>query len=135
MGVRSNKMIIEQENKGEESVGKEEIGLITEKVDDVVLLIAHMENMGLREILDKHIPRHWKQRELSWGWTAVIWLAYIMSEGDHRKVKMEIYVRGVINTLSLVTGQKIEPLDFSDDRLSHLRQAPWEEGTLGRNRA
>jgi len=28
MGVRSNKMIIEQENKGEESVGKEEIGAL-----------------------------------------------------------------------------------------------------------
>jgi transposase len=125
-------MIVEEGKKEPESIGKEEIGLITEKVDDVVLLIAHMEKIGLREILDKHIPRHWKQRELSWGWTAVIWLAYIMSEGDHRKVKMEIYVRGVINTLSLVTGQKIEPLDFSDDRLSHLlkhigKKELWEE--------
>lgn len=113
-------MIVEEEKKIAESVGKEETGLITEEVDDVVLLIAHMEKVGLREILDKHIPGHWKQRELSWGWTAVIWLAYIMSEGDHRKVKMEIYVRGVTNTLSHVTGQKIEPLDCSDDRLSHL---------------
>ena len=113
-------MIVEEEKQVKESLGKEEIGLVTEEVDDVVLLIGHMEKIGLRKILDKHIPCHWKQRELSWGWTAVIWLAYIMSEGDHRKVKMEIYVRGVINTLSLVTGQKIEPLDFNDDRLSHL---------------
>ena len=104
------------------------------------MLIAHMEKIGLREILDKHIPLHWKQRELSWGWTAVIWLAYIMSEGDHRKVKMEIYVRKVRSTLSLVTGQNIEPLDFSDDRLSHLlkhlsKKELWEkiEAELGKS--
>jgi hypothetical protein len=35
------------------------------------------------EVLNRHIPRHWKQRGLSWGWTAVIWLAYILTEGDH----------------------------------------------------
>ncbi len=120
MLVRSNKMILEQENSINESFETQEITLITEKVDDVILLIAQMEKMGLKEILDKHIPGHWRQRELSWGWTAVIWLAYIMSEGDHRKVKMEVYVRGVMNILSSITGQKIEPLDFSDDRLSHL---------------
>jgi transposase len=35
--------------------------------------------MGLPEVLDRHIPHHWTQRGLSWGWTAVIWLAYIVS--------------------------------------------------------
>ncbi len=101
-------------------LGKEELIIITEEVDDVVLLIGHMEQMGLREILDHHIPKHWNQSELSWGWTAVIWLAYILSEGDHRKVAMEIYVKGMINTLSNTTGQPIDPLYFSDDRLSRL---------------
>src|SRR3990172_3956559 len=133
-------MIVKEEKKVQESLVKEETGITTEKVDDVVLLIAHMEKIGLREILDKHIPLHWKQRELSWGWTAVIWLAYIMSEGDHRKVKMEIYVRKVRSTLSLLTGQNIEPLDFSDDRLSHLlkhlsKKELWEkiEAELGKS--
>jgi len=44
-------------------------------------------NMGLPKVLDQHLPRHWKQQGLSWGWTMVIWLAYILSEDDHRKVK------------------------------------------------
>jgi transposase len=133
-------MIVEEEKKVQESLVKEETGITIEEVDDVVLLIAHMEKIGLREILDRHIPLHWKQRELNWGWTAVIWLAYIMSEGDHRKVKMEIYVRKVRSTLSLVTGQDIEPLDFSDDRLSRLlkhlsKKELWEkiEAELGGN--
>ncbi len=36
--------------------------IITERVDDVALLIGQMITMGLPEVLDKHIPRHWKQR-------------------------------------------------------------------------
>jgi transposase len=78
--------------------------------------------MGLPEVLDRHIPRHWRQRGISWGWTAVIWLAYIVTEGDHRKVSVETYLKGMKHTLSRLTAQVIEPLDFSDDRLSHLLQ-------------
>jgi transposase len=50
----------------------------------------------------------------------VIWLAYIVTEGDHRKVSMETYLKGMHHTLSRLTAQAIEPLDFSDDRLGHL---------------
>src|SRR5262249_39950994 len=47
-------------------------------------------------------------------------LAYILTEGDHRKGSVEPYVKGMHHTLSHLTAQVIEPLDFSDDRLSHL---------------
>src|SRR5262245_38206682 len=104
----------------QELLGKRELVIITERVDDVALLIAQMVKMGLPEILDRQIPRHWTQRGLSWGWTAVIWLAYIVTEGDHRKVSVETYLKGMHHTLSHLTAQVIEPLDFSDDRLSHL---------------
>jgi transposase len=49
----------------------------------------------------------------------VIWLAYILSEGDHRKVAMETYVRGMKQTLEQITAQTIRVLDFRDDRLAH----------------
>jgi transposase len=103
-----------------ERVGKSELVIITERVDDVAFLIGQMVKMGLPEVLDRHIPRHWTQRGISWGWTAVIWLAYIVTEGDHRKVSVETYLKGMQHTLSHLTAQVIEPLDFSDDRLSHL---------------
>ncbi len=106
----------------QELVGKSELVIITERVDDVALLIGQMITMGLPEVLDRHIPRHWKQRGLSWGWTAVMWLAYILTEGDHRKVSVEAYIKGMHNTLSHLSGQAINPLDFSDDRLGHLLQ-------------
>ncbi len=101
-------------------LNKNNINISTERVDDVPLLIAQMEKMGLREILDKHIPAHGNQRKLSWGWTAVIWLAYILTEGDHRKVSVSEYIREMKYTLSCLAGQEVDVLDFSDDRLSHL---------------
>jgi transposase len=104
----------------QESLGTSDLVIITERVDDVALLIGQMVKMGLPEVLDRHIPRHWTQRGLSWGWTAVLWLAYILTEGDHRKVSVETYLKGMQHTLSHLTAQVIEPLDFSDDRLSHL---------------
>jgi transposase len=104
----------------QEILGTSDLVMITERVDDVALLIGQMVQMGLPEVLDRHIPRHWTQRGLSWGWTAVIWLAYILTEGDHRKVSVETYLKGMHHTLSCLTAQIIEPLDFSDDRLSHL---------------
>ena len=103
-----------------ERIGTSELVIITERVDDVAFLIGQMVKMGLPEVLDRHIPRHWRQRGISWGWTAVIWLAYIVTEGDHRKVSVETYLKGMQHTLSRLTAQVIEPLDFSDDRLSHL---------------
>jgi len=113
-------MTVKLDPKVQERLGQEELVIITERVDDVVLLLGQMVRMGLQEVLDRHIPRHWQQRGLSWGWTAVLWLAYILTEGDHRKVSVERYIRGMKKTLSQVTDQAIEALDFSDDRLEHL---------------
>jgi len=113
-------MRVQLAQQAQEILGQSDLVIITERVDDVALLIGQMVTMGLPEVLDRHIPRHWTQRGISWGWTAVIWLAYILTEGDHRKVSVEAYLKGMHHTLSQLTAQVIEPLDFSDDRLSHL---------------
>jgi transposase len=113
-------MRVQLAQQAKDILGQSDLVMITERVDDVALLIGQMIKMGLPEVLDRHIPRHWTQRGLSWGWTAVIWLAYIVTEGDHRKVSVETYLKGMRHTLSHLTAQAIEPLDFSDDRLSHL---------------
>ncbi len=119
---------------------RKELQIRTERVDDIGLLIGMMVRMGLRQVLDNHIPVHWKQRELSWGWTVVVWLAYILSEGDHRKVAVRQYVKNLEQTLSEVTGQRISELDFTDDRLGIVlkylsKQSYWEsiEAELNRN--
>ena len=113
-------MRVQLAQQAQEILGQSDLVIITERVDDVALLIGQMVTMGFVEVLDRPIPRHWKQRGLSWGWTAVIWLAYILTEGHHRKVSMEAYVKGMHNTLRHLRGQVIDPLDCSDDRLGHL---------------
>jgi len=115
-------MLIQLTGQAQELLGKTELIVITERVADVALLLAQMMRMGLPEMLDQHLPRHWKQQGLSWGWTAVSWLAYILSEGDHRKVAMETYGRGMQQTLGQITAPPIRVLDFSDDRLAPLRK-------------
>ena len=62
----------------------------------------------------------------------MIWLAYIVTEGDHRKVSVKPISREHATHLSHLTAQVIEPLDFSDDHLSHLlrhlsKLALWHE--------
>jgi transposase len=121
--TRKNAQQIEKENK---------FKVKTERIADIPLLIGAMMKMRLQEIFDKHIPRHWKQRKLSWGWTAVIWLAYVLSERDHRKVSMQEFTEQTKNSLSEITGQQIGELDFTDDRLSillkHLsKKSYWEK--------
>jgi transposase len=125
-------MRVQLAQQAQKILGKSDLVIITERVDDVALLIGQMVKMGLPEVLDRHIPRHWTQRGISWGWTAVIWLAYILTEGDHRKVSVATYLKGMQHTLSRLTAQVIAPLDFSDDRLSHLlkhlsKPAYWHE--------
>ncbi len=92
----------------------------SERIDDVPLLMAVLKKAGLQEIIDRHIPYHHKQRDLSWGWTAVIWLAYILSEGDHRKSFVRDYVKEMTCALKVLTGQPVSELDFTDDRLTKL---------------
>ena len=113
-------MRVQLAQQAQDLLGQSDLVIITERVDDVALLVGQMVTMGFVEVLDRHLPRHWKQRGISWGWTAVIWLAYILTEGDHRKVMVETYIQGMHHTLSRLTAQVIEPLDFRDDRLGHL---------------
>jgi transposase len=95
-----------------------ELTLTTERIDDFVLLIHVMLRLSLPEILDRHIPRHWLQEGLSWGWVATIWLAHIVSQGDHRKLTVRDWVRQAHDTLERVSGQSIRDTDFTDDRLT-----------------
>src|SRR3989454_8247931 len=97
---------------------KEELQITSERIDDFVVLLALMQQMELPSILDRHLPRHWLQQGLSWGWTASIWLAHIVSQGEHRKLTVRDWVRQAHSTLEQVTGLDIRETDFTDDRLT-----------------
>ena len=91
--------------------------IITERVDDIPLLLAQMERMGLAALLDAHFPTHGNWQGLPVGRVATIWLSSILSRGDHRLVHVEPWVAQRQCTLSRVTGEVVRAHEFSDDRL------------------
>jgi len=108
---------------------EKKVRVITERIDDIVLLLNVMMQMGLPQILNQHLPRHWKQQGLDWGWVASIWLAYILSEGDHRKVMVREWVNQRRYMLEQVCGIEIRDTDFSDDRLAIVLRLLSEQQT------
>jgi len=105
--------------------------ITNERVDDIPLLLAQMERMGIPSLLDQYFPTHGNWQGLSLGWTAAVWLAHILSEGDHRLSHVQSWAEKRLETLSRCTAQAVRTLDFSDDRLgdglSALSQdAAWE---------
>ena len=94
--------------------------IITERVDDVPLLIAHMQRMGLPALFEQPFPAHGNWQGLSGGWVSTIWLSSILSRGDHRMVHVEPWVATRLTTLEALTGQAVTRVDFTDDRLEIL---------------
>jgi len=91
--------------------------IITERVDDIPLLLEQMQRMGLPTLLDTHFPTHGNWTGLSLGWVSTIWLSSILSRGDHRLVHVEPWVAQRLRTLETTTSQAVTRRDFTDDRL------------------
>jgi transposase len=94
--------------------------IITERVDDIPLLLEHMQRMELPTLIDTYFPAHGNWYGLSLGWVSTIWLSSILSRGDHRLVHVEPWVANRLFTLQTMTGQAVERLDFTDDRLESI---------------
>lgn len=111
----------------------------TERVDDLPLLLAQLRKMQLATLIDDQFPAHGNWRGLSIGHVVVVWLAYILSEGDHRLNHVESWAAGLLKTLSTGVGMAVRPLDVSDDRLAvvldYLSQdGDWEQLEMSLNR-
>jgi hypothetical protein len=110
----------------QEILGPRDLVLLTERVDDVALLLGQRVHRGLPEGLDRHIPRPWTPRGLRGGGPAVIGLASIVTEGDHRQGSLETSRTGLPHPRSPLPAQSMAPLECSDDRvrplLTHVRQ-------------
>lgn len=96
----------------------ENIQVTSERVDDIPLLLAQSERMGVSKILGEHFPTHGNWGELDLGDTTAVWLTHILSEGDHRLNQVEEWVSHRIETLSRCIDHPVRSLDFADDRLA-----------------
>ena len=105
----------------------ETLTIVSERVDDMPVLLAHLDRMGLQPLLDEHFPTHGNWVGLSLGWVSVVWLTHILSEGDHRLNHVAPWAKQRLHTLQECTGQSVQPLDVSDDRLATVLEALSDE--------
>ena len=99
----------------------------TERVDDVPLLLAHMQRLELPSILDAHFPPHGNRQGLSLGWLATIWLAHILSRADHRLNRVRPWAEQLQRTLTALLPSPLRPTDLTDDRLADVRYSLSED--------
>jgi transposase len=117
----------------------ETLTVISERVDDIPVLLAQLEPMGIQALLDEHLPSHGNWQGLSLGWVGVIWLTHILSQADHRLNRVQPWAQKHLETLQQCTGQPIRALDFSDDRLGDVlralsQDAAWQDLEQALNR-
>lgn len=91
--------------------------ITTERVDDIPVLMASIEKMGIAALLDEYFKPHGNWAGLSLGKVGVIWLTHILSEADHRMSHVQDWVEKRQETLRACLGADLCVQDFTDDRL------------------
>lgn len=99
---------------------KEPLNIETERVDDIPLLLAHMQHMNLANLLDKHIPAHGNRKGLSLGNVITVWLAHILSEANHRMNHVQAWSTRRLETIRSSGLSTFDSLDMTDDRLADV---------------
>jgi transposase len=99
------------------------LAVTTERVDDIPVLLAQQERMGIPELLNRHFPAHGNRQGLSLGALATLWLTHVLSEADHRMSQVRGWAKQRLVTLRECSGQVVAELDFTDDRLADVLTA------------
>lgn len=99
---------------------KTETEIKTYRVDDIPLLIAQQQKLGLAELVDEQIKPHGNRQGLSIGWMVVGWLSYILSQADHRLSYVESWASDQQDILQKLIPQAVSVGDFTDDRLGDV---------------
>jgi len=76
-----------------------------------------MKQLHLPDNLDEVLGRHGHQQGLSNGWLITVWVAFILSTGNHCKSHVQEWAWKHHQTLEMLIGQTIRWQDFNDDRL------------------
>jgi transposase len=105
----------------------EPLTILTERVDDMPVLLAQLDRMGWPPLLDAHVPTHGNGVGQSLGGVSVRWVTYILSAGDQRLNHVAPWAKQRLQTLRECTGQPVPPLAVSDDRLATVLEALSDE--------
>ena len=96
---------------------------LSERVDDLPLLLEHINKLEIAQIIDKNIKRHGNRKGASLGWIAQTWLAHIISKSDHRMNHVQNALQQNIHAIQTCIPVPIQELDFTDDRLADVLKA------------
>lgn len=89
-----------------------------ERVDDIPLLLAQMKEMRVPELLNQCFPTHGNWAGLSLGQVVTVWLAFLMSQRNHRLSHLRSWAATRLQTLRASLGVPLVETDFTDDRLA-----------------
>src|SRR2546430_1657835 len=98
----------------------EPLTITTERVDDIPLLLAQMQRMGIARLLDAHFPTHGNREGLSLGVVTTIWLTHILSQADHRMNRVQPWAERRLETLRGCSDASLQVRDLGDDRLADV---------------
>ena len=82
---------------------------ISERVDDIPVLIHLLQQMEVATLIDEALPEpHGNRKGLSYGQLTVLLLCYIMSQADHRLCAVEAWAQAHHQSLEQATGWSCE---------------------------
>jgi len=95
--------------------------MITERVDDIPLIIAEFEKSKLCELFCQHFPNHGNWRGADGGQVAVIFLTYVLSCSDHKISHVETWAEQRLTTLRCcLNNPNLSSKDLTDDKIGAL---------------
>lgn len=96
----------------------ENLPVTNERVDDIPLLLAQLKEMRVPELLNESFPTHGNWQGLKLGHLVTVWLAFILSESNHRLSHLRTWTDAHGQTLAACLGLPLGATDVTDDRLA-----------------
>jgi transposase len=92
----------------------------SESVDDIPLLLAHLQRLGVQRLIDTHFPEQSGAAGLSTGWIVLLWLSHMLSQSGRQIRQLRAWVAAHQATLAWLLEQPVHPGDISDTRLREV---------------
>jgi transposase len=92
--------------------------ITNEQVNSLPLLLGIIIDMGIRDLIDTHVPPHGNWEGASMGTVLSIWLSHILQERDHRLVTVRAWAAERVQTLNTLLDITLRDTDCTDDRLA-----------------
>ncbi len=86
----------------------EQVSVTTERVDDILLLLAHSDMMSVPELLDEYFKPHGNWEGMSLGWTTANWPISVFLTKRYYSLPAKAY------------GGRLKPHHFQRTEIDHF---------------